>query len=116
MDILRSGLVERPAHEICEAFNVADILVLSVSAKPADRHVLDQTPAQRADGLLGHWGLLSLRRIKAPQSQDRTPASATSQVATNYRESGLVPCPLTTVADRASGGKRLYADERRWRS
>ena len=59
MDILRSGLVERPAHEIREAFNVADILMLSVGAKPTDRHVLDQSPAQRADGLVGHWGLLS---------------------------------------------------------
>src|ERR1700746_1715478 len=56
MDILRSGLVERPAHEICEAFNVADIPVLSVGAKPTDRHVLDQSPAQRADGLVGHGG------------------------------------------------------------
>src|SRR5215472_3696215 len=38
-------------------------------------------------------------RIKAPQSQDRTPASATSPVATNYRESGLVPCPFAAVAN-----------------
>jgi hypothetical protein len=29
-------------------------------------------------------------RFKAPQSQDRTPASATPPLATNYRESGLV--------------------------
>jgi hypothetical protein len=33
--------------------------VLRVGAKPADRHVFDQSPAQRADGLVGHWGLLS---------------------------------------------------------
>jgi hypothetical protein len=51
MDILGAGLVERPAHKIRRAFDVTDILVLSVGVKPADRHVLDQSPAQRADGL-----------------------------------------------------------------
>src|SRR5215472_11841699 len=43
-------------------------------------------------------------RIKAPQSQDRTPASATSPVATNYRESGLVPCPLRGLAGGLGAG------------
>jgi hypothetical protein len=40
MDILRGGLVGRPAHEIRKAFDVADILVLCVGAKPADRRAL----------------------------------------------------------------------------
>ena len=29
--------------------------------------------------------------------EDRTPASATSPVATNYRESGLVPCTKAVI-------------------
>ena len=45
MDILRGGLVRRPAHEIGKPFDVADILVPSLGAKPADGHVLDQSPA-----------------------------------------------------------------------
>src|SRR6516162_9069035 len=73
MDILDGGLVGRPAEEIGKLFDVADILVLSLGAEPADRHVLDQSPAYRADGLVGHWGLLSWVRFLAPQSQDRTP-------------------------------------------
>jgi hypothetical protein len=43
--VLRDGLVRRAADEIRKAFDVADILVLSPGAKPADRHVLDQSPA-----------------------------------------------------------------------
>jgi hypothetical protein len=42
MDILCDGLVGRPAKEIGKAFDVADIVVLSLGAKPADRHILDQ--------------------------------------------------------------------------
>src|SRR6516162_9863883 len=79
MDILDGGLVGRPAEEIGKLFDVADILVLSLGAEPADRHVLDQSPAYRADGLVGHWGLLSWVRFLAPQSQDRTPASRYSR-------------------------------------
>src|SRR6516162_964716 len=81
MDILGGGLVGRPAQEIGKLFDVADILVVRLGAEPADRHVL------------GHWGLLSWVRFLAPQSQDRTPASATPRdpsLATNYRGSGLV--------------------------
>ena len=44
-DVLRGGLVGRVADEIRKAFDVADILVLSPRAKPADRHVFDQSPA-----------------------------------------------------------------------
>src|SRR5215467_4294732 len=93
MDILGGGLAGRPAEEIGKLFDVADILGLSLGAEPADRHVLDQSPAYRTDGLVGHWGLLSWVRFKAPQSQDRTPISATPRdrsLATNYRGSGLV--------------------------
>jgi len=45
MDILGGGLVDRPADEIGKPFDVADIVELSLGAKPADRHVLDQSPA-----------------------------------------------------------------------
>jgi hypothetical protein len=45
MDILWGGLVGRPAQEIGKPFDVADIVELSLGAKPVDRHVLDQPPA-----------------------------------------------------------------------
>src|SRR5437016_2226187 len=73
MDILGGGLVGRPAQEIGKLFDVADILVVRLGAEPADRHVLDQSPAQRTDGLVDHWGLLSWMRSSAPRSQGRTP-------------------------------------------
>src|SRR6516225_6783535 len=101
MDILGGGLVGRPAQEIGKLFDVADILVVRLGAEPADRHVLDQSPAERTDGLVGHWGLLSWVRSSAPRSQDRTPASATPRdpsLATNYRGSGLVVCPACSLA------------------
>src|ERR1700760_1296824 len=103
MDILGGGLVGRPAEEIGKLFDVADILVVRLGAEPADRHVLDQSPAERTDGLVGHWGLLSWVRSSAPRSQDRTPASATPRdpsLATNYRGSGLVVCRACSIAWR----------------
>jgi hypothetical protein len=45
MDILWGGLVGRPTQEIGKLFDVADIVVLSLGAKPADCHVLDQSLA-----------------------------------------------------------------------
>jgi hypothetical protein len=45
MDILGGGLVGRPAQKIGKPFDVADIVELSLGAKPPDRHVLDQSPA-----------------------------------------------------------------------
>ena len=42
MDILGGGLVGKPAKEIRKAFDVADIVVLRLGTKPADRHILDQ--------------------------------------------------------------------------
>jgi hypothetical protein len=42
MDILRGGLVGRPAKEVGKAFDVADIVVLRLGTKSADRHILDQ--------------------------------------------------------------------------
>src|SRR5215813_4413205 len=108
MDILGGGLVGRPAEEIGKLFDVADILGLSLGAEPADRHVLDQSPAYRTDGLVGHWGLLSWVRSSAPRSQDRTPASATPRdpsLATNYRASGLVLRRILPDPARFGGGR-----------
>src|SRR5499427_8846300 len=79
MDILGGGFVGRPTQKIGKLFDVADVLVLSLGIEPPDRHVLDQPPAYGTDGLLGHWGLLSWVRFKAPQSQDRTPVSRYSR-------------------------------------
>jgi len=45
MDVLDGGLVGRLAQEIGKPFDVADIVLLSLGAKPPDRHVLDQSPA-----------------------------------------------------------------------
>src|ERR1700730_1657967 len=45
MDILGGGLVGRPAQKIGKPFDVADIVELSLGAKPPDRDVLDQSPA-----------------------------------------------------------------------
>src|SRR6516225_9618137 len=107
MDILGGGLVGRPAQEIGKLFDVADILVVRLGAEPADRHVLDQSPAERTDGLVGHWGLLSWVRSSAPRSQDRTPASATPRdpsLVTNYRRSGLVLRRVSPVAPRPREG------------
>src|SRR6516225_1171810 len=108
MDILGGGLVGRPAQEIGKLFDVADILVVRLGAEPADRHVLDQSPAERTDGLVGHWGLLSWVRSSAPRSQDRTPASATPRdpsLATNYRGSGLVHRRIYVIPDRFGDGR-----------
>ena len=44
-DILGGGLVGRPAQKIGKPFDVADIVKLCLGAEPADRHVLDQSPA-----------------------------------------------------------------------
>jgi hypothetical protein len=44
-DVLGSGFVGRLAQEIGKPFDVADIVLLSLGAKPPDRHVLDQSPA-----------------------------------------------------------------------
>jgi hypothetical protein len=45
MDILGRSLVGRPAQKIGKLFDVTDILVLRLGAEPADRHVLDESPA-----------------------------------------------------------------------
>src|SRR6516165_8976374 len=113
MDILGGGLVGRPAQEIGKLFDVADILVVRLGAEPADRHVLDQSPAERTDGPVGHWGLLSWVRSSAPRSQDRTPASATPRdprLAAYYRGSGLVHRNKTAIVISPSEAPPVEAE------
>jgi hypothetical protein len=45
MDIFGRSLIGRPTQKIGKLFDVANILVLRLGAEPADRHVLDQSPA-----------------------------------------------------------------------
>src|SRR5437763_660403 len=45
MNILGGSLVGSTAQKIGKPFDVADIVELGLGAKPADRHVLDQSPA-----------------------------------------------------------------------
>src|SRR6516162_8736265 len=66
--------------------------------------------SRRRTGLMAFsviGGLLSWVRFLAPQSQDRTPASATPRdpsLATNYRGSGLVLRRVSPVARRPREG------------
>src|SRR5205085_9830447 len=47
MNILGGSLVGSTAQKIGKPFDVADIVELGLGAKPADRHVLDHSPAER---------------------------------------------------------------------
>jgi hypothetical protein len=48
----RSGTAE----EARELLDGTDILALRIGHEPAHVHVIEQALAQRADGLLAHWG------------------------------------------------------------
>jgi hypothetical protein len=47
------------AEENREPLDGTDILALRIGYEPAHVHVFEHALAQRADGLLAHWGLLS---------------------------------------------------------
>src|SRR5712691_12471983 len=47
------------AEEARELLDSTDILALRIGHEPAHVHVFEHALAQRADGLLAHWGLLS---------------------------------------------------------
>jgi hypothetical protein len=47
------------AEEARELLDSTDILALRIGHEPAHVHVIEHALAQRADGLLAHWGLLS---------------------------------------------------------
>jgi hypothetical protein len=57
--ILRRGRIRRAAEKGCKCPDVPDIVVVRLLDEVAHRHVFDHAPAQRADGLLAHWELLS---------------------------------------------------------
>src|SRR6202790_2087615 len=55
----RRGRIRRAAEKGCKCPDVPDIVVVRLLDEVAHRHVFDHAPAQRADGLLAHWELLS---------------------------------------------------------
>jgi hypothetical protein len=57
--ILRRGCIWRAPEKGCESPDVSDIVVARLLDEVAHRHVFDHAPAQRVDGLLAHWELLS---------------------------------------------------------
>ena len=57
--VLGHGRVGRSAEEDGEVLNRADVVTLGLRGEVADGHILDHPLPQRADGLLGHRGLLS---------------------------------------------------------
>jgi hypothetical protein len=58
--VLEAGLVGRGAEEGAEAADGPDVGVLGARGEMADRHVVDQALAERADnGCVGHGRLLS---------------------------------------------------------
>ena len=57
--ILEAGLVGGGAEKGAEAADGADVGLLGPRGEMADRHVVDQALAKRADGRVGHGRLLS---------------------------------------------------------
>jgi len=57
--ILRRCGIWRAVEEFRQGLDVADVVVLRLPHEVAHAHVFDYAPAQRADGLLAHRGLLS---------------------------------------------------------
>jgi hypothetical protein len=58
-EILGRGRIGRSAEKGGEVLDLADVVVPRLLHEIADRHVFDHAPPQRADGHLGHRGLLS---------------------------------------------------------
>src|SRR5215467_14227678 len=80
--VFRLGCVGRPAKESGEVLDPLHVVMLGLGRKPADRHVFDHAPTQRAYRLLGHGDAPVLSEVvKTPRSQDRTHPSATLSAA-----------------------------------
>ncbi len=58
-EILGRGRIWRAAEERREAPDLADVIGAGLLDEMAHRHVFDHALAQRADGCVGHRGLLS---------------------------------------------------------
>src|ERR1700726_1315294 len=57
--LFRGRGVGGTAEESREPLDGTDVLALRIGHEPAHVHVFEHALAQRADGLLAHWGLLS---------------------------------------------------------
>jgi DNA end-binding protein Ku len=58
--LVSDGKVGHDAYAVIrETIRSMNIVVVRLRNEVAHRHVFDHAPAQRADGLLAHWGLLS---------------------------------------------------------
>ena len=57
--LFRRRRVGRPAEESRQPLDGSDVLALRIGRELADAHVFEHPLAQRTDGLLAHWGLLS---------------------------------------------------------
>jgi hypothetical protein len=62
-DVFDARPVGRVPKERREVLDGPDVASLSFWPKLADGHILDHTPAQWADGPVGHWRLLSWVRL-----------------------------------------------------
>jgi hypothetical protein len=54
--VFRSRGVGGPAQKRRQFLDSADVVTLRIGCEPAQAHVLEHALAQRADGLLVHWG------------------------------------------------------------
>ena len=72
--ILRRCLVRRTVEKGREVPHRADVSALRLGRKTTDLHVLDHTPAQRADRLLDHDNLLCRVKLKPQISTQDRPA------------------------------------------
>jgi hypothetical protein len=57
--VFRCRGVGGPAQKGRQLLDSADVVTLRIGREPAQAHVFEHALAQRADGLLAHWGLLS---------------------------------------------------------
>src|SRR5580704_2501172 len=73
--VIRLGRVRRAAEERGELLDPLHVVMLGFRCEPADRHVFDHAPTQRADGLLGHRDAPVLSEVANPSiSRQDAPA------------------------------------------
>ena len=88
------------AGQASAVLDVADVVVLHLLHKIADRHVFDHAPAQRADGRLGHRGAPVLRTSCEPLD----PQDGTAPAPSPVQLTPLVPSTaLRAALSRESG-------------
>ena len=77
--------IRRAAKESREGQDVTDIVVARLLDEIAHHHVLDHAPAQRADGLLAHWGAPHLEVDNTPIVGSRRSAHTSSSLVIHLR-------------------------------